>query len=73
MIRFAKIRPDKEADKLELLRVATLNGALITAMRKVDLRAQELAETMALAHGGEWQAQVDHQAGFVIVRRHSPE
>lgn len=72
MIKFARIQEGKEADKLELLRVATLNGGLLAAMRKIDFQAKELAESMALAHGGDWQVQIDHQAEFVIVRRHSP-
>ena len=67
MIKFARIQAGKEADKLELLRVATLNGGLLTAMRKVDFQAQELAESMALAHGGEWRARVDHQRMTVLV------
>lgn len=67
MIKFARIQKGKEADKLELLRVATMNGALLAAMRKVDFQAKELAESMALAHGGEWQARVDHQRMTVLV------
>jgi len=69
MIKFARIQAGKEGDRLELLRVATLNGGLLALMRKVDFKANELAETMALMHGGEWTAEVDHQIGFVRVRR----
>lgn len=69
MIKFARIQKGKEADKLELLRVATMNGALLAAMRKVDFKANELAESMALAHGGQWRVEIDHQLGFVHVRR----
>ena len=73
MIKFARIEAGKEGDRLELLRVATLNGGLLAAMRKAEFKANELAETMALLYGGDWRAQIDHQAEFVIVRRHSPE
>lgn len=69
MIKFARTQKGKEADKLELLRVATMNGALLAAMRKVDFKANELAESMALAHGGQWRVEIDHQLGFVHVRR----
>ena len=69
MIKFARIQKGKEADKLELLRVATMNGALLAAMRKVDFKANKLAEFMALAHGGEWRVEIDHQLGFVHIRR----
>lgn len=69
MIKFARIEPGKEGDKLELLRVATLNGGLLAAMRKVDFRANEIAETMALMHGGEWKARIDHQRMTVLVWR----
>jgi hypothetical protein len=69
MIRFARIQKGKEADKLELLRVATLNGGLLTAMRKVDFKASDLAESMALAYGGEWKARVDHQRMTVLIWR----
>ncbi len=69
MIKFARIEAGKESDKLELLRVATLNGGLLASMRKIDFKANELAETMASLHGGEWTAEVDHQIGFVRVRR----
>lgn len=69
MIKFARIQAGKEGDRLELLRVATLNGGLLASMRKIEFRANELAETMALMHGGEWTAEVDHQIGFVRVRR----
>lgn len=72
MIKFARIEAGKESDKLELLRVATLNGGLLASMRKVDFQANEIAETMSSIHGGEWKAQVDHQAQYVIVRRHLP-
>ena len=68
MIRFARIEPGKEGDKLELLRVATLNGGLLTLMRKIDFQANELAESMALMHGGEWRVEVDHVLGFVRLR-----
>ncbi|MCO7726404.1 MULTISPECIES: hypothetical protein [Brucella/Ochrobactrum group] len=67
MIKFVTIQPGKEGDRLELLRVATLNGGLLTAMRKADFQAKELAETMALAHGGQWQARIDHQRMTVLV------
>lgn len=69
MIKFARIQAGKEGDRLELLRVATLNGGLLASMRQIEFRANELAETMALMHGGEWTAEVDHQIGFVRVRR----
>ncbi|WPM81141.1 hypothetical protein R5W60_05440 [Brucella pseudintermedia] len=69
MIKFVTIQPGKEGDKLELLRVATLNGGLLALMRKIDFKANELAETMALAHGGEWRVEVDHQIGFVRIRK----
>ncbi len=73
MIKFVTIQPGKEGDRLELLRVATLNGGLLIAMRKAEFKANELAETMASLYGGQWSVQIDHQAEFVLVRRHSRE
>jgi hypothetical protein len=73
MIKFARIQAGKEGDRLELLRVATLNGGLLALMRKIDFKANELAETMALAHGGEWKARVDHQRMTVLVWRADAE
>lgn len=69
MIKFARIQPGKEADRVELIRVATLNGGLLAAIRKIDFHANKIAETMTLAHGGEWKIRVDHQRMTVLIWR----
>ncbi len=69
MIKFVTIQPGKEGDKLELLRVGALNGGLLTAMKKAEFKANELAETMALLYGGQWSVQIDHQRMTVLVWR----
>lgn len=72
MIKFASIQPGKEGDRLEILRVATLNGGVVDNMKRVEKGAAYLADIMASLHGGQWQAQVDHQIGFVHVQRIEP-
>ncbi len=73
MIKFARIEAGKESDRLELLRVATLNGGLLASMRKIEFKANELAETMASVHGGEWKSRVDHQRMTILVWRADAE
>ena len=67
MIKFSAIRPGKEGDKVELIRVAAQNGALLGLLKKVDLMANEIADTMTLAYGGDWRIVVDHQRRSVMI------
>jgi len=39
---------------------------------KVRRLTAEIATEMALIHGGDWRVQVDHEDGFVVVRRRCP-
>lgn len=36
---------------------------------KVKRLTAEVAIAMALIHGGDWRTEIDHQLGFVVVRR----
>jgi hypothetical protein len=38
----------------------------------VKRKAAEIAIAMALLHGGDWRAEIDHQAGFVLVAPQLP-
>ncbi len=67
MINFAKIEPDKENDKVELIRVAALNGGLLALMKMVEVKAKELAEAMSLVYEGTWNFQIDYQRMTVLV------
>lgn len=35
-------------------------------------KVAEIATAMALLHGGDWRVEIDHEDGFVVVRRRSP-
>lgn len=37
----------------------------------VKRKAAELSTAMALLHGGDWRVEIDHDDGFVVVRRRS--
>lgn len=36
---------------------------------KIQRDASSIANAMAMIHGGEWRIQIDHQTGYVLVRR----
>ncbi len=44
----------------------------LNAAREIEKISQRLSELMALVHGGEWLSQIDHQYGYVLVRKRSP-
>lgn len=35
----------------------------------VKKKTAELAYLMALAHGGDWRVQIDHEVGLIVVAR----
>ncbi|GGA50781.1 hypothetical protein GCM10011385_00020 [Nitratireductor aestuarii] len=35
---------------------------------EIERDARAIADAMASLHGGEWSIQIDHEAGFVLVR-----
>lgn len=35
----------------------------------VKRKTAEVAVAMALIHGGDWRIEIDHEDGFVVVRR----
>ena len=34
----------------------------------IERDARSIADAMASLHGGEWSVQIDHEAGYVLVR-----
>ncbi|MFK4062186.1 hypothetical protein [Brucella anthropi] len=44
----------------------------LNAAREIEKISQRLSDLMELVHGGDWQSQIDHQYGYVLVRKHSP-
>lgn len=61
-------------------RYKTRNDEIVAGLRKaagavapldpkiiVKRKAAEISTAMALLHGGDWQVQIDHQEGFVLV------
>lgn len=53
------------------LREASGASPPIDPQAKVKRLTAEVAVTMALLHGGDWRVEIDHEDGFVVVRRHS--
>lgn len=51
------------------LRAEAGAGAPIDPARKVKRLTAEVAIQMALLHGGDWRVEIDHEDGFVVVRR----
>ena len=49
------------------IRDAAGAGAPIDPVVKVKRLTAEVAIQMALLHGGDWQVQVDHREGFVLI------
>lgn len=61
-------------------RYATKNEEIVAGLRDlagaaapmdpmivIKRKAAEISTAMALLHGGDWQVQVDHDEGFVLV------
>lgn len=48
-------------------------GAIAEAADRqtIQQKAKALAVAMAMLHGGDWIAQIDHDAGFILVRPRS--
>jgi len=53
------------------LRNAAGAGPPVDPVMAVKRKAAEIAIQMAILHGGEWRIEVDHEDGFVVVRRRS--
>lgn len=53
------------------LRASAGAGAPIDPIVKIKRLTAEVAVQMALLHGGDWRVEVDHEDGFVVVRRRS--
>lgn len=66
-IRFGQRYATKNDEIVADLRNAAGAGPPIDPKMKVKRLTAEVATAMALIHGGDWQAQVDHQEGFVLV------
>ena len=47
--------------------VALQPTAAMLATVAIDSAADQLAAAMAVLHGGQWKARVDHDAGFVLI------
>lgn len=50
------------------LREAAGAGPPIDPMMLVKRKAAELSTAMALIHGGDWSAQVDHDFRLIVIR-----
>lgn len=51
------------------LRDAAGAGPPIDPRMRVKRLTAEVAVAMALIHGGDWRIEIDHEDGFVVVRR----
>ncbi len=41
----------------------------LNAAREIEKISQRLSDLMELVHGGDWQSQIDHQCGYVLVHK----
>ena len=57
----------KNEEIVAKLREAAGAGPPIDPVIKVKRLTAEVAIQMALLHGGDWQIQIDHREGFVLV------
>lgn len=53
----AKLRAEAGAD------------APIDPHMKIKKKVADLAYLMALLHGGDWRTEIDHDLGYVVIRR----
>lgn len=60
----------KSADD-EMLEQA-LSCKELNAAMEIEKISQRLSQLMGLVHGGDWLSQIDHQYGYVLVRKRSP-
>ena len=51
------------------LRAEAGASAPIDPFKAIKKKTAELAYQMALVHGGDWQIQIDHEIGYVMVSR----
>lgn len=51
------------------LRAEVGADAPVDPIMAIKKKTAELAYQLALLHGGDWQVQIDHQVGFVMVSR----
>lgn len=51
------------------LRAEAGADAPIDPLMAIKKKTAELAYQLALIHGGDWQVQIDHQIGYVMVSR----
>jgi hypothetical protein len=54
------------------LREAAGAGPPVDPELKVKRLVAEIAIQMALLHGGDWRAEVDHEIGYALISRRSP-
>lgn len=69
-----RIRPKFESRNDEIiakLRESAGAAPPVDPMLKVKRLTAEVAIQMALLHGGDWRIEIDHDDGFVVVRRRS--
>lgn len=65
-IKHYKSRNQEIVDQIRRQAGAVPQGDLRTV---AEQRANELAATMALLHGGDWRVQIDHLHSIVVVTR----
>lgn len=70
-INKARARDERNQQVIAQLRASAGADAPIDLEKKIKRQAAELAILMALAHGGDWQVQLDLPAGLILVARRS--
>ena len=65
--------PSKNHEIVAKLREYAGAGPPVDPTMLVKRKAAEIAVAMALLHGGDWRAEVDHQTGFVLIAPQLPQ
>lgn len=69
-----QIRPKFKTRNEEIIaRIRSVAGVAAPMDPKtvIKRKSAEIATAMALLHGGDWRVEIDHEDGFVVVRRRS--
>lgn len=66
VIRTEPSKSSRERQVAILMKGAS--GNLSTLPGIIERDARSIADAMASLHGGEWSVQIDHEAGYVLVR-----
>lgn len=72
MIRYVSGNEVLEKTTVDKMLDEALSSDELKAVRKIEKQSEFIANLMGLIHGGEWLSQIDHQYGYVLVRKRSP-